>query len=213
MSYPATEIDTDLAAAAEQVVLLDDAGRAIGTADKRAVHHRDTPLHLAFSCYVFNPDGELLVSQRAMSKATFPGVWTNSACGHPAPGEGFLDAVRRRTTQELGVDLVGLRLALPRFRYHAVMSNGVAENEICPVAMAVTHDSPCIDRREVEATTWVPWTMFRDSVLTGRRGVSPWCALQVDLLAALGDDPRGWSPASLSALPPAAAAPASRSDV
>jgi isopentenyl-diphosphate delta-isomerase len=188
----------------EQVVLLDDEGEAIGTADKSQVHHTGTPLHLAFSCYVFNAAGELLVTRRALDKPTFPGVWTNTACGHPAPGEGFLAAVGRRTGQELGITLTALRVVLPHFRYRAVMDNGVTENEICPVTTAVSGDVPSADPVEVAETTWVGWGGFRDSVLDGSREVSPWCLEQVHELARLGDDPLSWPAAPLSALPPAA---------
>ncbi len=190
--------------AGERVVLLDEAGRAIGAEDKRVVHSSTTPLHLAFSCYVFNSGGELLLTRRALDKLTFPGVWTNTVCGHPAPGEEFLAGVRRRTRQELGIGLHELRLVLPSFRYRAVMANGMTENEICPVTTAQTDDAPDVDPDEVAATTWVPWVSFRDSVLAGRREVSPWCVEQVQQLAALGDDPLRWPGAAESSLPPAA---------
>jgi isopentenyl-diphosphate Delta-isomerase len=185
----------------EQVVLLDEAGNAIGVADKRGVHHVDTPLHLAFSCYLFDGQGRVLVTQRALHKPTFPGVWTNSCCGHPAPGEDIFATVRRRVGQELGVSLEGVRLALPEFRYRAVMAGGVVENELCPVFVATTTGQVRPDPDEVEAHEWVDWSEFRASVLDGSRDVSLWCVLQVQALPA---DPLAAPEPSYEALPPAA---------
>lgn len=172
----------------EHVVLLDEDGNAIGTAPKREVHHRSTPLHLAFSCYVFDGDGSVLVTRRALHKPTWPGVWTNSACGHPAPGEELAEAVERRVRQELRIDVHDLRLALPAYRYQAVMENGVRENEMCPVFTAVTSGTVDADPDEVAEAVWEPWVGFRDGVLSGARDVSPWCREQVAQLAELGGD-------------------------
>lgn len=165
----------------EEVVLLDDAGNAIGSCPKSQVHTDATPLHLAFSCYVFDGAGRLLVTRRALRKQTWPGAWTNSCCGHPAPGEKIEDAVRRRTRQELGIELTGLRVALPEFRYRAVMSNGIVENELCPVYLARCDDPQDLspDPAEIAAVEWQDWTSFRAQVLAGERQVSPWCSLQV----------------------------------
>ena len=77
----------------DEVVLLDEAGSPIGRALKSAAHGPDTALHLAFSCHVVNALGEVLVTRRALTKQAWPGVWTNSFCGHPAPGESLDDAV------------------------------------------------------------------------------------------------------------------------
>lgn len=71
----------------ELVVLADEFGKPSGTAVKSEVHTTDTPLHFAFSCYVRNNKGDLLITRRALSKKTWPGVWTNSACGHLMPGK------------------------------------------------------------------------------------------------------------------------------
>ena len=188
----------------ELVVLLDDAGHAVGTAPKRSVHHQDTPLHLAFSCYVFDDSGQLLVTRRALDKPTWPGVWTNSFCGHPRPGEDLGRAVRRRARQELGIELHELQLTLPTFRYEAQMPNGVRENELCPVFTAVTTDQVQPDDSEVAAVEWVRWVAFRDEVLAGRRAVSPWCAAQVAGLSSREVGPAQFEEASEADLPPAA---------
>jgi isopentenyl-diphosphate delta-isomerase len=185
----------------EQVVLLDEEGNAIGTAAKAEVHGTATPLHLAFSCYVFDDVGRLLVTQRAVAKPTFGGVWTNSCCGHPAPGEPIADAVRRRTLQELGLELSDLRLLLPRFRYRAIADNGTVEHELCPVFVATASTDPRPDPTEVEAWEWVPWAAFRDDVLSGRRQVSQWCREQV---AELPAEPFEAPPGDPGDLPPAA---------
>jgi isopentenyl-diphosphate delta-isomerase len=185
----------------EEVVLLDEDGSAIGTAPKSEVHGADTPLHLAFSCYVFDASGRLLVTQRALDKPTFGGVWTNTCCGHPAPGEPIAEAVRRRTEQELGLDLDRVTLVLPRFRYRAVGDNGTVEYEMCPVFTATSDGDPHPDPTEVEAWEWVPWAEFRDDVLSGRREVSQWCREQ---LAGLPKQPLAAAPADPAELPPAA---------
>jgi isopentenyl-diphosphate delta-isomerase len=187
--------------AAEEVVLVDEDGRAIGVGDKRTVHHRDTPLHLAFSCYLFDEAGRFLLTQRAHHKVTWPGVWTNSCCGHPAPGEDIEDAVRRRVRQELGVRVEELRLVLPRFRYRAVMADGVVENELCPVFVATTADEVRPDPAEVAGQVWESWPDLRRGVLDGSRDIAPWCREQV---AELPDDPLAAPARPRDELPPAA---------
>jgi isopentenyl-diphosphate delta-isomerase len=200
---PQTPSQTDKSSP-ELVVLLDDAGNAIGTADKVAVHHGATPLHLAFSCYIFNEAGEVLMTRRALAKRVFPGVWTNSVCGHPAVGESLADAVRRRTSFELGLELDVPRLVLPQFRYRAKM-DGVVENEACPVLIARAGGDPAPNAVEVGDWRWLDWEQFVRAVLeaAGPGPVSPWCQLQVAALVELGPDPEQW-PAGEPALLPAA---------
>ena len=88
---------------AEFVVLVDDDGTPIGTADKSVIHDGDTPLHLAFSCHVVGPDDRILITRRSSEKRTWPGVWSNACCGHPRPGETLRQAVTRHLRDELGL--------------------------------------------------------------------------------------------------------------
>lgn len=167
---------------AEQVVLVDNEGRPSGTCDKAAVHTTDTPLHLAFSTHVYNPQGRLLVTRRAMSKLTWPGVWTNSFCGHPGPGEDTEDAVRRRARRELGLEIRDLELQLPEFRYRAVDASGIVEHEICPVYTAVADVDPVPAPDEVMDWEWVDPEQLVPAVRLTPWAFSPWLVLQLPLL-------------------------------
>ena len=189
----------------ERVVLLDEDGHDIGAVPKSQVHHGATPLHLAFSCYVLDHAGRLLLTRRALSKATFPGVWTNTVCGHPVPGEDLVTAVRRRARDELGLTVADVRLVLPEFRYRATM-DGVVENEMCPVLVASPVGDPHPAPDEVDQIAWVPWAELSHDVLDGSRVISPWCRLQVEALVRLGPDPAAWPAADVHRLPPAARA-------
>jgi isopentenyl-diphosphate delta-isomerase len=161
------------------VVLLDEDGNAIGTAPKSSVHCADTSLHLAFSCYVFNERGEVLLTRRALTKKTWPGVWTNSFCGHPAPAETLVDAVHRRAEFELGLQITGIDLALPLFRYRATDSSGIVENEVCPVYLARAVGDPLPNPDEVMEHTWADPDSLRRSVLASPYAFSPWMVLQM----------------------------------
>lgn len=187
---------------AERIVLLDAAGVAIGTAPKATSHHRETPYHLAFSCYLVDDSGRVLITQRAHDKVTWPAVWTNSCCGHPAPGESLRSAVRRRLGDELGVGVGdGLTLLLPRFSYRAEMADGVVEHELCPVVRARYGGGPVTPNpAEVAAAEWRSWAECLE--LAGRPESSPWYRLQMTDLIPLGD-PLGWPAADPALLPPA----------
>lgn len=166
----------------EQVVLLSDDGAPIGVADKHAVHTDDTPLHLAFSCHVFDEAGRILVTRRALTKRTWPGVWTNSFCGHPAPGEELTDAVARRAHDELGLELAELELALPDFRYLAIDASGIVENEICPVFRARALGAVLANPSEVAEWRWADTAELQLAVSLTPWAFSPWLALQLPQL-------------------------------
>ena len=167
----------------ELVTLLDDDGTPMGEADKALVHTTDTALHLAFSCHLFNEAGEVLLTRRALAKKTWPGVWTNSFCGHPAPGEAMEDAIVRRAAAELGVAIEGLEVALPDFRYRAVDASGIVENEVCPVYRAHVAGPLAPNPDEVVEWQWVRPDDLRAAVTATPFAFSPWIVLQLDAWA------------------------------
>lgn len=182
---PATSSSAD----PDVVVLVAEDGSDAGLADRTTVHTQDTPLHRAFSTYLRDHRGRVLMTRRSLHKATWPGVWTNSACGHLRPGEDAIDAAMRRVPEELGASPGALRVALPDFRYRAVDASGIVENELCPVLLGdLDPDLLAPDPTEVAEHAWVEWQDLRTTAARMPRLLSPWCVEQVQLL---GDQPWG----------------------
>jgi len=165
------------------VVLLDDDGEPMGTAPRDEVHTEQTPLHLAFSCYVVGPARRVLLTRRSLGKRTWPGVWTNSFCGHPRPGEDPVSAVHRYAARELGITISDLRCVVPDFRYRAVDPSGVVENELCPVYVGTSSDPVAENPSEVAEFRWLTIEELRDAVKTAPWALSPWMVEQFAQLA------------------------------
>ena len=180
---PHSDSPTTTSGGIEQVVLLDDDGQAIGSADKATVHTTDTPLHLAFSCHLVDDEGRVLLSRRALGKLTWPGIWTNSFCGHPAPGEDTAEAIVRRAERELGTRVDSIEPAIPDFRYRAVDDSGVVENEICPVFTARIRADLNPRPDEVCAYHWARPEDVRTAVDATPFAFSPWLVTQVPQMA------------------------------
>ena len=180
METTTTAQDEDL------VELVDDAGRVIGHAARATVHHRETPRHRAFSVYLSDADGRILLTRRALNKVTWPGVWSNSCCGHPRPGETDVAAIQRRVREELGVDVINIEVLLPDFGYSATDPQGLVENERCPVYRAAIVD-PAILRPDPDEVMDYDWLSWPDLITTVERApglLSPWAVAQVQALAA-----------------------------
>jgi isopentenyl-diphosphate Delta-isomerase len=166
----------------EHVVLVDENDQPIGTADKAAIHHGDTPLHRGFSVFLFDRSGNLLLQQRNLEKKTWPGVWSNSCCGHPQQGESTTQAMQRRIEQELGLAGVAVTVVLPGYRYRYA-HGGVVENEFCPVAIGVIDQEPIPNPDEVNAVRWIRWETFLKEI-AGLNEYSEWCIEEAQLLMA-----------------------------
>jgi geranylgeranyl diphosphate synthase, type I len=170
-----------LAADEDLVELLDEAGCVIGQASRATVHHTSTPRHRAFSVYLTDDTDQVLLTRRALSKTTWPGVWTNSCCGHPRPGESDEAAIRRRVFEELGVEIRNVEVVLPDFSYTATDPQGLVENEFCPVYRASVVNTTVLrpDPEEVMDYQWLSWA---DLMATADRApglLSPWAVAQV----------------------------------
>jgi isopentenyl-diphosphate delta-isomerase len=108
------------------VILVDDMDRPVGTMGKMEVHEKAL-LHRAFSIFIFNSKGEMLLQQRSYSKYHSAGLWTNTCCSHPSPGVGTLQAAQKRLAEEMGFQ-TELQKAF-HFTYKAAFENGLTEHE------------------------------------------------------------------------------------
>lgn len=177
-----TDSSTARIAVEDHVMLMEADGTPCGLAPRATVHSAHTPLHLAFSCHVVREDGDVLLTRRALSKRTWPGVWTNSFCGHPRQGESFDEAISRHARHELGMAVRAPEVALPDFRYRAVDASGIVENEICPVFVTAAAGEPVPNPEEVMDLRWVSPDELADLVELSPWTLSPWTAAQVPQL-------------------------------
>ncbi len=165
----------------ELVVLVDDQNNVLGTKPKDEVHTKDTPLHRAFSLFLFNSKKQLLVTKRAASKKTFPGVWTNTICGHLAPNESTVQAATRRLKEELGITGAEVKEVAP-YRYRFADKNGIVENEICPIHVGHFDGTPTPNPSEVDDWKWIDWNVFLEEIKTNPAPYSPWCIEEAAIL-------------------------------
>jgi isopentenyl-diphosphate delta-isomerase len=157
----------------EYVVLVDEKNNEIGTSPKEAVHTDHTPLHRGFSLFLFNSQKQLLITRRAHTKKTCPGVWTNSVCGHPAPKESAVDAAKRRLNDELGINGIEVKEVAP-YRYRFPDVHGIVENEICPILIAFFDAKPKVNATEVSDWKWINWNEFLHETALNPKSYSPW---------------------------------------
>ncbi|MBO1329685.1 isopentenyl-diphosphate Delta-isomerase [Streptomyces sp. VRA16 Mangrove soil] len=154
---PATAANSSSNGTGEAILLelVDEDGRTIGTAEKLAAHQAPGQLHRAFSVFLFDEQGRLLLQQRALGKYHSPGVWSNTCCGHPYPGEAPFAAAARRTFEELGVS-PSLMAEAGTVRYnHPDPESGLVEQEFNHLFVGMVQAPPSADPEEVGATAFV----------------------------------------------------------
>ncbi|GEB59656.1 isopentenyl-diphosphate Delta-isomerase [Streptomyces gardneri] len=135
--------------------LVDENGTTIGTAEKLAAHQAPGQLHRAFSVFLFDESGRLLLQRRALGKYHSPGVWSNTCCGHPYPGEAPFAAAARRTFEELGVSPTLLAEAGTVRYNHPDPASGLVEQEFNHLFVGLVQAEPKPDPEEIEDTAFV----------------------------------------------------------
>lgn len=160
----------------ETLVLVDVNDRPIGTLEKSACHDGAGQLHRAFSTFVFNAAGELLIHQRHADKRLWPSYWSNSCCSHPRAGEKIASAVARRVRQELGLTMQ--LTFLYKFEYRAPFEDLGTEHELCHVYAGVTRDTPMINTTEIAAWRWISMADLDTAMAATPNHFTPWFHLE-----------------------------------
>jgi isopentenyl-diphosphate delta-isomerase len=162
------------------VILIDKSDNMLGTMDKMAAH-KGGKLHRAFSVFIFDSKGRLLLQQRAAGKYHSGGLWSNTCCSHPAPGEQTLAAAYRRLTQEMGMNCK-LDYAF-NFIYREEM-NGLTEYELDHVYFGVCDVLPVPDAAEVSDFKYIEMADLKEALKTSPEAYTKWLAICFDKVMA-----------------------------
>ena len=155
----------------ENVILVDENDQPIGQMEKQAAHV--TPhLHRAFSVFIFNSKGELLLQQRALSKYHSPGLWTNTCCSHPRAGETTAQAAQRRLMEEMGMACEMREVYT--FLYKAPVGQGLTEHELDHVFIGQSDDEPNINRDEVESWKYMSLNDLKEDIKNHPEQYTEW---------------------------------------
>jgi len=156
----------------ERVILVDENDQEIGTMEKIEAHKNGGVLHRAFSIFVFDKKGNLLLQLRARKKYHAGGLWTNTTCSHPRPGENTLDAAHRRLKEEMGFDTDLTELFT--FVYRADVGNGLTEYELDHVIVGIYEGPVNPNPDEADGYAWVRWDFVKEDVKKHPGVYTPW---------------------------------------
>ena len=160
----------------EALIIVDAQDRILGHGTKAELHQGTGTLHRAFSIFLFNDAGHVLLQQRSADKPLWPEFWSNTCCSHPRRGESYGIATRRRLKEELGVE-APLRFT-HRFRYQAQFSAEGAEHELCSVYVGRIDGDPKPNPQEVSDWQWISPSALDEWLETNPQNLTPWFKLE-----------------------------------
>ena len=154
-----------------QVILVDENDVQVGVMEKIEAHQKAI-LHRAFSIFIFNKKGEMLLQKRAAAKYHSPGLWTNACCSHPQPGEELLTSAKKRLKEEMGFETELKKIF--DFTYKTSFDNGLTEHEFDHVIVG-TYDGPIIpDSSEVSDYCYMALHAIKESLITHSAAYTEW---------------------------------------
>ena len=156
----------------EEVILVDKHDVEQGTMEKMEAHKNGGTLHRAFSVFVFNTKGELLLQRRALHKYHSGGLWTNTCCSHPRPGETVREAGHRRLEEEMGMQCKLVELF--SFEYKAELDGGMTEWELDHVLLGLSDKEPSINEEEVAEFKYMPLDEIDEDLNKNPQNYTEW---------------------------------------
>jgi isopentenyl-diphosphate delta-isomerase len=166
----------------EHLILVDEDDKVIGVGEKIETHLIGA-LHRAFSVFIFNSVGQLLLQRRSSTKYHSQGLWSNTCCGHPRPGESTKEASRRRLREEMGFDCEVREVF--EFIYHAKLNNGLYEHEYDHVMVGRFDGNPTPNRDELDEWRWVDPKTIKFDVEKHPENYTYWFRISVHELGRL----------------------------
>lgn len=170
------------------VILVNEQDEPVGTMEKLEAHQKGL-LHRAFSVFVVNTKGEMLLQQRAQDKYHSGGLWTNTCCSHPLPGEDDLAAAHRRLMEEMGFDCALKEIF--SFTYRAEFDNGLTEHEFDHVFFGEYNGAVLPDAAEVQATRYLSLDVIRQLLEEEPDTFTHWFHLAFPKIAAFIEEEKG----------------------
>jgi isopentenyl-diphosphate delta-isomerase len=164
----------------ENVILVDTNDTPVGQMEKLKAHLKGE-LHRALSVLVFNNDGEILLQQRAFSKYHTPGLWSNTCCSHPRPGEDSLEAATRRLQEEMGFTTPLIKSF--DFIYKAHFDNGLIEHEFDHVFFGTFDGEPDINPEEANDFKWVKLNILMEDMRSSPENYTVWFRIIMEKMA------------------------------
>lgn len=161
----------------EEVILVDEQDNEIGTMEKMEAHRKGV-LHRAFSILIFNESGEWLIQKRARTKYHSAGLWTNTCCSHPRPGEAIEQAATRRLLEEMGIDMKPL--LSHKFIYKVNLGNGLTENELDYVFTGTFNGKPIVNVDEVEDWKYISFLNLQQEMKQNPGTYTHWFKIILD---------------------------------
>ena len=162
------------------LILVDESDEELGFQSKSECHQGNGKLHRAFSVFIFNPSGQLLIQKRSSNKELWDLYWSNSCCSHPQKNEQMELAIKRRLKEELGIEC--LVHYLYKFTYHAKYKDVGSEHELCHVYVGLFDGEIKANSQEIDDWKFIKPDDLEERIKNSQKDYTPWMKMEWEML-------------------------------